>query len=203
VAVKRGSLIVFEGVDGSGKSTQLALLAEAMRRFGLEVVETGEPYDCEWGRKIREMARSGGSVTPEQEVEWFFEQRRVHVREVVAPALAAGRVLLSDRYFLSTVAYQGARGLDPERLLAESEAEFPIPDLVLLLEIDPASGLRRVAERPRPREPVFEEQAFLERVAAIFRGIDRDYVAHVAAEGGVAEVHERVLAAVRARLALV
>jgi len=104
--VKRGSLIVFEGVDGSGKSTQLALLAEAMRRSGLEVVETGEPYDCEWGRKIREMARSGRSVTPEQEVEWFFEQRRVHVREVVAPALAAGRVLLSDRYFLSTVAYE-------------------------------------------------------------------------------------------------
>jgi len=200
--VKRGSLIVFEGVDGSGKSTQLALLAEAMRRFGLEVVETGEPYDCEWGRKIREMARSGGSVTPEQEVEWFFEQRRVHVREVVAPALAAGRVLLSDRYFLSTVAYQGARGLDPDLLLAESEAEFPIPDLVLLLEIDPGSGLRRVAERPRPREPAFEEQAFLERVAAIFRGIDRAYVARVAAEGRVAEVHERVLAAVRARLAL-
>lgn len=200
--MKRGSLIVFEGVDGSGKSTQLALLAEAMRRFGLEVVETGEPYDCEWGRKIREMARSGGSVTPEQEVEWFFEQRRVHVREVVAPALAAGRVLLSDRYFLSTVAYQGARGLDPDLLLAESEAEFPIPDLVLLLEIDPGSGLRRVAERPRPREPAFEEQAFLERVAAIFRGIDRAYVARVAAEGRVAEVHERVLAAVRARLAL-
>jgi len=200
--VKRGSLIVFEGVDGSGKSTQLALLAEAMRRFGLEVVETGEPYDCEWGRKIREMARSGGSVTPEQEVEWFFEQRRVHVREVVAPALAAGRVLLSDRYFLSTVAYQGARGLDPDLLLAESEAEFPIPDLVLLLEIDPGSGLRRVAERPRPREPAFEEQAFLERVAAIFRGIDRAYVARVAAEGRDAEVHERVLAAVRARLAL-
>jgi len=200
--VKRGSLIVFEGVDGSGKSTQLALLAEAMRRSGLEVVETGEPYDCEWGRKIREMARSGGSVAPEQEVEWFFEQRRVHVREVVAPALAAGRVLLSDRYFLSTVAYQGARGLDPELLLAESEAEFPIPDLVLLLEIDPGSGLRRVAERPRPLEPAFEEQGFLERVAAIFRGIDRDYVAHVAAEGRVAEVHERVLAVVRARLAL-
>jgi dTMP kinase len=202
VAVKRGSLIVFEGVDGSGKSTQLALLAEAMRRSGLEVVETGEPYDCEWGRKIREMARSGGSATPEQEVEWFFEQRRVHVREVVAPVLAAGRVLLSDRYFLSTVAYQGARGLDPDLLLAESEAEFPIPDLVLLLEIDPGSGLRRVAERPRPREPAFEEQAFLERVAAIFRGIDRGYVARVAAEGRVAEVHERVLAAVRARLAL-
>ena len=113
--MKRGSLIVFEGVDGSGKSTQLALLAEAMRSAGREVVETGEPYDCEWGRKIREMARSTQGVPPEQELEWFLEQRRAHVRDLVGPALAAGRVVLSDRYFLSTVAYQGARGLDAER----------------------------------------------------------------------------------------
>jgi dTMP kinase len=200
--VKRGSLIVFEGVDGSGKSTQFALLAEAMRSAGCEVVETREPYDCEWGRKIREMARSAQGVAPEQELEWFLEQRRTHVRDLVGPALAAGRVVLSDRYFLSTVAYQGARGLDSERLLVESEAEFPIPDLVLLLEIDPGSGLRRVAERGGAPEPAFEERAFLERVAAIFRSLDRDYIAHIAADGEIAEVYERVLSEVRRRLAL-
>jgi dTMP kinase len=200
--VKRGSLIVFEGVDGSGKSTQLALLAETMRSAGREVVETGEPYDCEWGRKIREMARSGPGVAPEQELEWFIEQRRVHVRDLVGPSLAAGRIVLSDRYFLSTVAYQGARGLDAERLLAESEAEFPIPDLVLLLELDADTGLRRVSERGGTREPVFEQQALLERVAAIFRGLDRHYIAHIAAEGEIAEIRERVLSEVRRRLAL-
>jgi len=200
--VKRGSLIVFEGVDGSGKSTQLTLLAEAMRSAGREVVETSEPYDCEWGRKIREMARSGQGVAPAQELEWFLEQRRVHVRDLVGPSLAAGRIVLSDRYFLSTVAYQGARGLDAELLLTESEAEFPIPDLVLLLEIDAGSGLRRVSERGGTREPVFEQQAFLERVAVIFRGLDRDYIAHIAADAEIAEVHQRVLSEVRRRLAL-
>ena len=200
--MKRGSLIVFEGVDGSGKSTQLALLAETLRSAGREVVETGEPYDCEWGRKIREMARSAQGVAPEQELKWFLEQRRVHVRDLVGPSLAAGRVVLSDRYFLSTVAYQGARGLDAETLLAECEAEFPIPDLVLLLEIDAGSGLRRVAERGGPREPAFEEGAFLQRVAAIFHGLDRDYIAHIAADAEIAEVHQRVLAEVRRRLAL-
>jgi dTMP kinase len=202
VAVKRGSLIVFEGVDGSGKSTQLAKLAETMRSAGRVVVETGEPYDCEWGRKIRAMARSGRPVAPEQELEWFLEQRRLHVRDLIAPSLAAGRTVLSDRYFLSTVAYQGARGLDAERLLAESEAEFPIPDLVLLLELDAETGLRRVSERGGTREPVFEQQAFLERVAAIFRGLERGYIAHIAAEGEIAEVQERVLSEVRRRLAL-
>ena len=141
-------------------------------------------------------------MAPEQELEWFLEQRRVHVRDLVGPSLAAGRIVLSDRYFLSTVAYQGARGLDAERLLAESEAEFPIPDLVLLLELDAGSGLRRVSERGGHPEPVFEQRAFLERVAAIFRGLDRDYIAHIAAEGEIAEVHERVLSEVRRRLGL-
>ena len=200
--MNRGSLIVFEGVDGSGKSTQLALLAETMRAAGREVVETGEPYDCEWGRKIRQMARSGQGVAPEQELEWFLEQRRMHVRDLVGPSLAAGRVVLSDRYFLSTVAYQGARGLDAETLLAECEAEFPIPDLVLLLEIDAGSGLRRVAERGGPREPAFEEGAFLQRVAAVFHGLDRDYIARIAADGEIAAVRQRVLSEVRQRLAL-
>jgi dTMP kinase len=200
--VKRGSLIVFEGVDGSGKSTQLALLAAAIRASGLEVVETGEPYDCEWGRKIRAMARTPEGVAPELELEWFLEQRRAHVRELLGPELAAGRILLSDRYYLSTVAYQGARGLDAERLLAESEAEFPIPDLVLLLELDPGKGLARVATRGGHQEPAFEEAAFLERVAAIFRGLDRDYIAHIPASGEIAEVHERVLTELRTRLGL-
>jgi dTMP kinase len=200
--VKHGSLVVFEGIDGSGKSTQLALLADVLRSCGREVVETGEPYDCEWGRKIRAMARTPKGVAPEQELVWFLEQRRVHVRELLGPALTAGRTVLSDRYFLSTVAYQGARGLDAGRLLAESEAEFPIPDLVLLLEIDAGSGLARVAGRGGPREPAFEERAFLERVAEIFRGLDRDYIAHVAAQGEIAEVHERVLSAVRQGLGL-
>jgi dTMP kinase len=200
--VKRGSLIVFEGVDGSGKSTQLALLAETMRSAGREIVETREPYDCEPGRKIREMARSGRSVAPEQELEWFLEQRRTHVRDLVEPSLAAGRIVLSDRYFLSTVAYQGARGLDARALLTESEAEFPIPDLVLLLEIDAGSGLRRVAERGGPREPAFEEQAFLQQVAAIFRDLDRDYIAHIPSAGEIATVHQRIVSTVRHRLAL-
>jgi len=200
--VKRGSLIVFEGVDGSGKSTQLALLADALRSEGCEVLETAEPYDCEAGRKIRTMARSVTGVSPEQELAWFLEQRRAHVGDRVGPALTAGHVVLSDRYFLSTVAYQGARGLDPEQLLAECEAEFPIPDLVLLLEIDPARGLRRVIGRGGPREPAFEQQAFLERAAAIFHSVQRDYIVHIAAEDEIAAVHARVLSEVRARLPL-
>jgi dTMP kinase len=188
--------VAFEGLDGSGKTTQVAALERALRERGIEVVVTREPTDGAFGRRIRAMAASGERPPPEEELRWFVEDRREHVKAVLAPALAAGRVVVTDRYFLSTVAYQGARGFDPQRLLHESEAEFPAPDLALLLEIDPAAGLSRVSRRARAHEPAFEELAYLERVAAIFRSIERPWLVRIDARAGEALVHARVLAAV-------
>ena len=168
----RGALIVFEGLDGCGKSTQLARAADWLRARDVEPVVTREPTDGPWGRRIRRMARSGRAVAPETELQWFFADRRDHMREVVRPALDAGRVVLSDRSYLSTVAYQGARGLDAAAILAGSEAEFERPDLALLFEIDPRAGLARVEGRGAVAEPVFENLAFLERVAAIFATLE-------------------------------
>jgi dTMP kinase len=198
--VKRGTLLAFEGLDGCGKSTQVAELARALREAGRDVLATREPTDGPTGARIREMARSGAPLAPEEELRWFLEDRRAHVHEEIAPALAAGRVVVTDRYFLSTVAYQGARGLDWRRILAESEAEFPVPDLVLLLELDPALALSRARARPHAGELVFERADLLARAAAIFAAIDRPYVERLPATGSVAEVHARVLARVRARL---
>jgi dTMP kinase len=192
----RGRLVAFEGLDGCGKTTQLAALARTLRARGRDLVETREPTDGPFGRRIRAMAASGERPAPAEELRWFVEDRREHVRSVVAPALAAGRLVLTDRYFLSTVAYQGARGFDPERLLRESEVEFPAPDLALLLELDPGAGLARVTRSGRPREPAFEELAYLERVAAIFRSIERPWLVRIDAAAGEAEVHARVLGAV-------
>ena len=198
--MKRGCFLVFEGLDGSGKSTQVELLARALRAAGHAVLETFEPTDGPTGARIRAMARSGEALAPEEELRWFVEDRRAHVRDSIAPALADGRHVVCDRYFLSTVAYQGARGLDWRRILAESEAEFPLPDLVLLLEMEPAAGLARVRERGAAIEGVFEHGDYLERVAAIFRAIDRGYVERIQAAGTVAEVHADVAARVHARL---
>ena len=172
--VKRGILIVFEGLDGCGKSTQLRRAAKVLKARGLDVVATREPTDGPWGRRIREMARSDRGVAPETELEWFFEDRREHMREVVEPALAAGRIVLSDRSYISTVAYQGARGLDSAKILADSQAEFVRPNLVLLFEISAKQGLARVHERGGESEPVFENLDFLERVATIFETLELD-----------------------------
>jgi dTMP kinase len=200
--VTRGSLVVLEGLDGTGKSTQLPRLAARLRARGHTVVETREPFDCAPGRRIRELAQRHEPVAPEDELALFMEQRRIHVRERIAPALAGGAVVLSDRYFLSTVAYQGARGLDPEALLAASEAEFPLPDLALLLELPTALGLARVASRGAPAEPAFERADFLARVHAIFTALDRPYLERVDASGTPDAVESRIATAVSRRLGL-
>ena len=198
--MKPGTFVVFEGLDGSGKSTQIERLARHLRAAATEVVTTGEPWSgSPWGQRIRAMARAGEPLPPDEELRWFVYQRRDHVRELIRPALAGGKVVLCDRYYLSTVAYQGARGLDAEAILRESEAEFPVPDLVLLLEIEAAEGLRRAGRRGDPHEPVFEHREFLERAARIFHGLDRPYVARIDAAGDADTVHAAILAALGRR----
>jgi dTMP kinase len=200
--VNRGRLVVFEGVDGSGKSTQLQLLAEQLRQSEIAHLVTGEPTDGPWGRKIRAMARSGERVTPEQELHWFLEDRREHVATVLRPGIEAGQIVLSDRYYLSTVAYQGARGFDPQALLVQSEAECPLPDLALIFEIDPEAGLARVHARGGIAEPAFEDAEFLSRVASVFRSINRPYLARIDARGPIETVARAVRETVRERLAI-
>jgi dTMP kinase len=202
VAVNRGVLVALEGLDGCGKSTQLARLAAALRALGCDVVATREPTDGPIGQRIRAMARSGEAVASAEELRWFQDDRRDHVARVIGPALAAGRWVLTDRYFLSTVAYQGARGLDWREILAASEREFPVPDVALLFELPVADGLARARSRGGPAEPVFERADYLERVAAIFAAIDRPYLARVDASESEAAVTERALAALRPRIPL-
>ena len=99
-----GRLIVFEGLDGCGKSTQIEHLARALREAGGDALVTCEPTDGAWGRRLREMARGSEPVAAEEEMRWFVEDRREHVAQVLAPALEAGRIVLTDRYYLSSVA---------------------------------------------------------------------------------------------------
>ena len=197
-----GRLIAFEGLDGSGKSTQLELLAAHLRATGCDVVTTREPTEFPSGQRIREMARSGEQLEPEEELRWFVEDRRVHVDQVIRPELRAERIVLTDRYYLSTVAYQGARGLDYEKILADSEAEFPIPDLVLLLEIDPQIAFERVHARGSEIEGVFEQRAFLSRVASVFDALDCTYLERLPGDGELGQIEAIIAERVRLRLGL-
>lgn len=198
--MKAGRLLAFEGLDGSGKSTQLARLAATLRAAGLDVVETREPTAGPNGRRIRELAAAGHRAPPAEELALFQADRREHVAAVIAPALARGAWVLTDRYFLSTAAYQGARGLDPVRILEASEGEFPLPDLALLFELAPAHCLERVHARGGTVEHAFEREDRLIRVAAVFAALQRPYLVRIDADGREEEVEARILGVVRARL---
>lgn len=196
-----GVLVALEGLDGCGKTTQAERLAAWLRRTGRQVLLTCEPTDGEWGRRIREMASSDAPLPAEEELRLFVADRRDHVEREVRPALEAGQVVVTDRYFLSSVAYQGARGLDPEAILMDSEREFPIPDLALVLVVEAAVGLARVHERGLALEPAFEREEFLDHVADIFAEIDRPYVERLPAAGDTDSVEAAVRDAVARRLA--
>ncbi len=164
----RGFFITLEGLDGAGKTTQAAHLAEALRGLGLDPLETREPTGGPWGRKIRELAARGRQGTsPEEELDYFVRDRAEDVARF-APALLAGRPVVADRYVLSNIAYQSALGLDEKRIVRANQA-FPWPDLIVILEVPVATGLARITRgRQGGTDAAFEESGYLARVKAAF-----------------------------------
>lgn len=190
---KRGLLIAFEGIDGTGKSTQVALLADYLAAKGFAPVITREPTDGAYGRKIRSLFASRHQLTPEAELALFMDDRREHVRNLIGPALAAGKVVITDRYYLSTAAYQGAAGHDPALILAANEEFAPRPDLVLLLTLTPAESVHRIENlRAEPLND-FEREDSLAKVAAVFAGFKMAYIARIDAAKSMAMVHEDIV----------
>jgi dTMP kinase len=187
----RGVLVALEGIDGAGKTTQAERLSTLLREEGLEVVRTKEPTEGPWGRKLRESAQSG-RLSPEEELECFLRDRREHVETLLKPSLAAGKVVLVDRYYFSTVAYQGSRGLDPAELLRRNEAFAPPPDLLVLMEIPPELSLRRIRRRSG-EENLFEKEDSLRAVDAIFRSMDFPYLLRLDGTASPEELTGRIL----------
>jgi len=139
--------ITFEGLDGSGKSTQTELLAEAIEETGREVLTTREPGGTPLGEEVRQVLLNGGEISPWAEAALFAAARAELVDRVIAPALDGGAVVICDRYLDSSLAYQGiARGLGVDRVL---ELNLPaiqgrLPDRTYLLLLDPEESARRV-----------------------------------------------------------
>src|SRR4051812_29808874 len=141
-----GWLVVLEGIDGAGKSTVLCRLEEYCAKRGLPTVTSSEPTRGEWGMQLRR-SMTAGRLDLKEELALFLKDRAEHVETLIRPALSEGKVVLLDRYYLSTAAYQGARGAFPEAILRENEKFAPLPDLVILLDFDPAAGLARIRAR--------------------------------------------------------
>ena len=188
---QRGCLIVVEGIDGTGKSTQAKRLAEWLGKQGREVVLSREPTDGPWGRKLRESAASG-RLSPQDELQYFLSDRREHVEGKILPALAAGKVVILDRYYFSTMAYQGARGFDPAEIRRLNESFAPVPDLLLILDLDVDRALTRIGHRGDTANE-FEQRDALQRCRDIFLSLRGEAFARVIdCNGTLDEVTSRI-----------
>jgi dTMP kinase len=191
-------------VEGAGKSTQVALLADALRRRGRETVLVREPGGTPLAEEARRLLLHGpDDVTPEGEVFLLQLARSDLVRRVIRPALAAGQVVIADRFELSTRAYQVAgRGL-PADLVGAAIALATgglRPDCYVVLDLPPAAGrVRQTSSGKSPDRMERADPAFHERVAAAFAAAAGPDVVHVDGAGAPEAVHAAVVAALTAR----
>ena len=195
--------IVLEGAEGSGKSTQLRLLGEWLAANGVAHVLTREPGGTNLGEEIRAILLHGDDIPPATELLLMNAARAVFVDQVVRPALAAGNLVVADRFSLSSLAYQGyGRGLplDDVRRICTFAAQGVDPDLTVVLEVPQAESEARRAHRGADRiERAGTE--FHQRVAEAYRLLPRSEqnVAVVSGLGDPTEVHERIVGLLRAR----
>ncbi len=182
--MERGLFITFEGTDGSGKTTQIALLLDRLRNVGFDAVQTAEPGGTAIGNQIRKILLdpANEALAPSAEMLLYFASRAQNVAEVIRPSLEAGRMVVCDRFTDSTLVYQGAgRGLGEETVLALHRVACGSlqPDLTFYLDIDLKTGLERA--RRRNREEAKDSESRMDDESLEFHRHVRDAYLRLAA----------------------
>jgi dTMP kinase len=218
---RRGKFITFEGLDGTGKSTQMRKLSVALRAAGHKVVETREPGGTATGEKIRRVLLDSATegLSPLAEMALMFASRAQHIAEVIQPALDHGQIVLCDRFTDSTEAYQGSGrklGNDAVLELHRVLCGNLQPDLTILLDSDPAKSVGRARRRNQraangsshgpsksPSRPHHDENRFEQETRAFFARVREGYIAIAAREpqrvvaidasGTPAQTHRQIL----------
>ncbi len=187
-------LIAIEGIDGAGKTTLARKLKEWLESKGHEVEVIKEPGDSEWGRKIRESYDR--ELDAREELELFLKDREENVRSKILPALRREAIVIMDRYYYSTMAYQGARGIDVEEIRRRNEEIAPKPDVVLLLDCEPEVCVERIKKRGKANR--FERLEYLKKVREKFLEVAEkdERVRVIDASRGFEEVFEEAKAIV-------
>ena len=164
--------IVFEGIDGSGKTTLSKLLDDHLKKKGFKTVWLREPGDSSWGRKIRELAQSEDSIPIEAELNYFIEDRKIDLADNILPALDQGKLVILDRYYYSNACYQGARGLDLSWILEQNLRFARVPDLAFIIDVPVSVALERIKRNREDAARLFETEVFLKRVRQNYLAMD-------------------------------
>ncbi len=167
----KGFLFLLEGIDGSGKSTACRKLCVLLEAEGFDVVHLREPTnESPWGKEIRERSPQG-ELSPTEELNLFLKDREWHIHNKILPALKAGKIILLDRYFFATGAYQsGATGISWKEILRMNREDIhaPEPDIVFILDVDAETGLQRATGRENRANLQFERLERLVKVRQIY-----------------------------------
>ena len=166
----KSKFIVFEGIDGSGKTTQSSLLYNYIASENIPVRKLAEPTAGEYGRKIRKMLQGETPVSVEEQIRLFIEDRQEDLDLNIKPCMEQGITIVMDRYFYSNAAYQGSSSISSSEIIRQNIARgFPIPDRVYYIDIDPAEAMRRITARNGSgKTELFEKKSFLEGVRKNF-----------------------------------
>lgn len=169
-------LIVFEGIDGSGKTTLSKMLCEHMTKKKMPVVWLREPSDSKWGKKIMELSRHKTSIPLEEELKYFIEDRKINVSRYIKPALSGNKTVILDRYYYSTACYQGARGMDMDKIIQINRKFAPDPDITFIIDVAVETGLDRIKKNRSSRMKLFEQKTFLEKVRDNYLALSGDNI---------------------------
>jgi len=160
----KGKFIVFEGPDGSGQTTQAEALRSYLQKKNIPVILTKEPTkESEAGRKLSDVLNHRIEVTPDEIQKLFNEDRKHHIETLILPSLGEGRIVISDRYFFSSIAY-GPENYDHESVYKN----FPLPDITFILGISPEGSVERILKRGKPAQ-LYETKEKLSKVMANYR----------------------------------
>jgi len=184
-------LIIFEGLDGTGKSTQIRLLAAALEQAGLDVVTSREPTNGIHGKRLRNSTLTG-RFSEAEELKCFFQDRQEHVENLIIPCLQKGSIVILDRYYFSMMAYQGGKILAASEIRRLNEIFAPKPDFLFLLDLPVHDAIERIKKRDGV-ENHFETNESLSRAYEIFSGLDDNFVHRISADMTVEKVHLEVI----------
>jgi len=188
-----GRFIVIEGLDGSGQTTQVALLKKFLEEKGLQVVSTKEPtMDSEAGRKIREILDEKVKIEPIELQKLFTQDRKEHLEDLIVPALQDGKAVISDRYYFSTFAFGASDGLNLDELIRMNDG-FLLPDLTIILKVPPRVCVERIEKRGEAKT-LFEKENKLTEVWKTYALMPERFnrVHIVEGEQSIDRVHEEI-----------
>ena len=175
-----GKLIVLEGIDGSGKSTYGMTLANELNNLNIKSIYTFEPTHAYFGSKLRESMLSQ-DLKPEEELSLFIADRKEHIQHMIKPAITDGHIIVLDRYMYSSIAYQGAKGIDKDYIYNLHKDFIIEPDLVFIFHLPIETALNRIMEK-RGFVDRFENKQYLEKVDEIFYSFNAPYIHHINAD---------------------